>query len=294
MLNFANIAGPFLPIAFQDLPLTEKEYLTLAGGVEPFDGKFAIIGDDEWIYVYYRAGAGEVANKVKFLLGNDGLYHIAEFYVTPHFQDNMLLEAMYDSYHSPYVRFVAIREFQHTPKLIYHPQEKCDPDTRYALYQNGGQRTLYIIGLNPSSACKTEDDPTMRKVLGFIQHNGYDGYVMLNVYPQRNAKPKNLHPTCDLALHQRNLAAIQDLLRNEKHAEVLFAFGNGITKRDYLLPCLKDIYELFKPHLAYLARPVTLQIGEPTKKGCPRHPLYEKYDVFCHFDVDAFLHTHGL
>lgn len=292
MLYFDNFTEPFLPIAFKDVPLTEKEYLALASGVQPFEGKFATIGVDGWIYVYYRGG--KWANKIKFELGDDDLYHIAEYYATPHFQKNMLLDTMYESYNSPYMRFIAIREFLKAPKIIYHPTEIGDNDNRFALYQIAGKRKLYIIGLNPSTANKDHGDPTMKKVLGFVRHNGFDGYVMLNVYPQRATNPDDLHLTCDVTLHQKNLTVIKDLLSKEQYAEVLFAFGDNITKRDYLIPCLKDIYEVLKPHIGHLAFPITLQIGEPTKKGNPRHPLYEKYDVFCHFDVDTFFKNHGL
>ena len=290
-MKFDNFTEPFSPIDFKDVPLTEKEYLTLAAGIEPFDGKFSSVGVDGWIYIYYRGGRW--ANKIKLKLGADELYHITEYYATPHF-GNLLLETMYDSYDSPYLRNIAIREFHNAPKIIYHPEEIGDENSRFALYQTGGKRNLFVIGLNPSTANKEHGDPTMKKVLGFARHNGYDGYVMMNVYPQRATNPDDLHQTCDVALHQKNLSVIQHLLGDETGLEFLFAFGDNIAKRDYLLSCLKDIIDVIEPHIGIIKKYATMQIGEPTKKGFPRHPLYEKYDAFCYFDIKTFLREHGL
>ena len=291
MIKFSNFTDPFQPVEFRDVPLTEKEYFTLAQGVVPFDGKFATIGVDGWIYVYYKGGCW--ANKIKFELGTDKLYHITKFYATPHF-NNMLLSTLYESYDSPYMRFIAIREGMHAPKIIYHPREIGDAQNRFALYQIEGKRNLYVIGLNPSTANKEHGDPTMKKVLGFARHNGFDGYVMLNIYPQRATNPNDLHLACNNQLHQTNLSVIKKLVEKEKYIEILFAFGDNISKRDYLLPCLKDIYDVIKSHVGCLAFPMTMQLGELTKKGFPRHPLYEKYNVFSYFDINTFFRNKGL
>ena len=59
---------------------------------------------------------------------------------------------------------------------------------RYALgYQS--EKTLFVIGLNPSTACDKTPDNTIRKVMGFAERNGYASFVMFNLYPKRATYP---------------------------------------------------------------------------------------------------------
>lgn len=53
---------------------------------------------------------------------------------------------------------------------------------RYVL-SKPGKNVLFVIGVNPSTANEEKPDPTMRKVIGFAEVNGFDGFVMLNLYP---------------------------------------------------------------------------------------------------------------
>ena len=62
-------------------------------------------------------------------------------------------------------------------------------NVRCALVQKGEKKILYVIGSNPSTADDTKKDPTMTKVLKFAESNGFDGYVMLNLYPQKSTSP---------------------------------------------------------------------------------------------------------
>ncbi len=60
-----------------------------------------------------------------------------------------------------------------------------------------------IIGLNPSTANDTTDDPTIRKLIALCQGNGYGGFYMLNLFtlvsphPSELLKHDNLHPEAD-------------------------------------------------------------------------------------------------
>lgn len=67
---------------------------------------------------------------------------------------------------------------------------------RYALgYQS--EKTLFVIGLNPSTACDKTPDNTIRKVMGLAEYNGYTSFIMLNLYPKRDTYPDDLPDEAD-------------------------------------------------------------------------------------------------
>lgn len=61
---------------------------------------------------------------------------------------------------------------------------KSQGDHRFVLEQPG-ERMLLVVGLNPSTADETHPDPTVRKVVGFAEGGGYDGFAMLNLSSER-------------------------------------------------------------------------------------------------------------
>lgn len=154
---------------------------------------------------------------------------------------------------------------------------------RYVLRKEG-QKMLIVIGVNPSKATDKMSDPTMTKVLGFAEHNGYDGFLMLNLYPQRCTNPYDLDKDMDEELHQANLKHIASEVSNMGSVSVLLAFGDSITCRPYLKTCLKDIISLLMPK-----NPKWLQIGELTRCGNPRHPSRAGYCTFSSLDISKYL-----
>jgi len=166
--------------------------------------------------------------------------------------------------------------------IIYHPRQIGDETNRFALIQKG-ERTLYVICLNPSTANESKADATMKKVLGFASYNGYDGFVMLNLCPIRATKPNDLPLEMDERLHTRNLMQILFSMVSDPHPDILFAFGNNALMRDYLLQSFIDIVGVLKESCNYY------QIGGLTIKGFPRHPLYAPYGAFNAFQLDDFV-----
>lgn len=72
---------------------------------------------------------------------------------------------------------------------------------RFTLQRMWGEPTttenrmaLWIM-LNPSTADEAIDDPTIRKVRGFTERLGLDGFTVVNLYPLRATKPKELWAT---------------------------------------------------------------------------------------------------
>lgn len=155
---------------------------------------------------------------------------------------------------------------------------------RYALIKEG-KNMLYVFGVNPSTATDTDSDPTMNKVIGFVNRNGFDGFAMMNLYPLRSTDPNALPHCIDIELHQKNLQKIEEIIGNNKNPVVLLAFGNPINAAPYLIDCLKDIVDMLQS-----LNPKWKQIGEPTKMGNPRHPSRAAYSVGIQdFDVNEYL-----
>jgi hypothetical protein len=71
---------------------------------------------------------------------------------------------------------------------------------RYALYRDRGALLgpkVMFVGLNPSTADETVDDPTIRRCIRFARDWGYDGLIMANLYAWRAPKPRDLYATED-------------------------------------------------------------------------------------------------
>ncbi|MFV1884105.1 MAG: DUF1643 domain-containing protein [Balneola sp.] len=160
---------------------------------------------------------------------------------------------------------------------IYHHDE---PLTRYSLGQEG-DNPLICFGINPSTAIPGNLDPTVASVARFALEQGYDGWLMFNLYPQRATNPDEMHKHFQKPIHDKNVEVIRDLVRAlpGKKADIWCAWGTLIEKRPYLSRCLKDIYNvLINTNCRYYTR------GNISKAGHPHHPLYLRKDS----PMDAF------
>jgi len=66
--------------------------------------------------------------------------------------------------------------------------------TLWRIWKEGDGHVLFI-GLNPSTADETEDDPTIRRCIGFAKDWGFGGIYMLNIFSFRATNPKELMKT---------------------------------------------------------------------------------------------------
>lgn len=153
---------------------------------------------------------------------------------------------------------------------------------RYVLRKDG-DRPLVVVGLNPSTANGDKADPTMTRVMGLAERNGFDGFVMLNLYPQRTTDPAGLDREQNDALHQENLRQIREALKDINEPTVLLAFGNNIGLRPYLKTCLRDIVTTMADK-----RPHYVSVGT-TNWGNPCHPLSAGYRELEDFDINSYL-----
>jgi hypothetical protein len=72
------------------------------------------------------------------------------------------------------------------------------PDRRYRYWLSrdtlpiGGRGTLNMILLNPSTADETQDDPTIRRCIGYARSWSYSRLVITNLFAFRSTDPKAL------------------------------------------------------------------------------------------------------
>ena len=169
-------------------------------------------------------------------------------------------------------------------KWLYAPNFYCD--YRYILGTRGSN-PLICIGINPSTAKPNALDNTLKSVERIALGNGYDSFIMFNVYAQRATNPDDMEKVYNPALHRENLEAFRYILSISDHPAVWAAWGAIIEKRKYLPDCVRDLVAAGEEFGAswYCA-------GAITKKGHPHHPLYlRKDEKLKPFDVKAYLET---
>ncbi len=133
---------------------------------------------------------------------------------------------------------------------------------RYRLRRAWGvDNWVNFIMLNPSTADADQDDPTIRRCIGFARRWGYDGLIVTNLYAYRATKPKVLRTVADPVGPDNDT----HLLACSLDRPVVAAWGANADPARVaavleLLP--GDIY--------------TLGL---TKDGQPRHPLYVRADT---------------
>jgi len=170
-----------------------------------------------------------------------------------------------------------------TEGWIYERAE--DNSARFVL-GTVGENPLVCLGVNPSTAEPGDLDLTATKLAGFASRNGFDSWVMLNLYPQRSTDPQGMHAVHDAALkaeNERRIAAFLD----GRPLPLLAAWGTPIATRPYLLQMLQGIVTV-----AAASGCTWTSIGDLLGSGHPRHPSRATYRwPLQPFDVEAYLTT---
>ena len=153
---------------------------------------------------------------------------------------------------------------------------------RYTLTRTWDDRLppLVIIGLNPSTADETSDDPTIRRCIGFARREGMGSLVMLNLFAFRCADPRKMktapHPVAPKHDPHANDAALVHAIVGKPgwHPLVVAAWGvhGGFRQRDAI------VRRLIADRSAML-RSSALHCFGITKEGYPKHPLYLPRDT---------------
>jgi hypothetical protein len=135
---------------------------------------------------------------------------------------------------------------------------------RFALWRTWDEEKPYamIIGLNPSTADETENDPTITRCINFSKSWGYGGVCMVNLFAYRATNPSDMMASKD-PVGADNDAWLSDLAKNA--GIIVAAWGNGGN---------------------YLGRSATIKNMLPNlhcikmnKSGEPSHPLYLKSEL---------------
>ena len=159
--------------------------------------------------------------------------------------------------------------YDHT-RWLYVPNHYTE--YRYILGTRG-ENPLICIGINPSTAQPGDLDNTLKSVQRIAHGNGFDSFIMFNVYAQRATDPDAMEETCNWVLHRENLEAFRYVLSIGEKPIVWAAWGTIIEKRPYLKDCLKDMIRAGEEFGANW-----VCSGKCSKKGHPHHPLYLRKD----------------
>lgn len=170
-------------------------------------------------------------------------------------------------------------------KWLYVPDYYAD--YRYILGTRG-ENPLICIGINPSTAAPDDLDNTLKSVARIASGNGYDSWIMFNVYAQRATNPDDMDVSLNEKLHRENMRAFEYILKNVGEGvspAIWAAWGTIIEKRPYLRDCVFDMVEIGQRYGANW-----FSAGKRSVKGHPHHPLYLRKDVPTEtFDIAEYL-----
>ena len=187
------------------------------------------------------------------------------------------------------VTFQQALEAANTPSEDYDITKWLYAPNFYSEYRyilgTRGQKPLICIGINPSTAQPDDLDNTLKSVQRIALGNGYDSFLMFNVYAQRATDPDAMEKVCNPLLHRENMEAFRYVLSLSDSPAIWAAWGAVIEKRGYLKDCVRNMLDIGRKYGAqwYCA-------GAITKKGHPHHPLYLRKDEKLRpFDVEHYL-----
>lgn len=128
--------------------------------------------------------------------------------------------------------------------------------------------TCNFIGLNPSSADETSDDPTIRRCIGFSKSFGCGELLMTNIFSIRSAYPRILRiRPVDETNSDENNEYITSVAAKSKIVIAAWGTMGNIGGRD-----AQVVEMLRRNNIPILCLGVT-------STGFPRHPLYLRKDL---------------
>lgn len=129
---------------------------------------------------------------------------------------------------------------------------------RYTLWRWWGDGPYCMfVGLNPSTADETLDDPTVRRCIGYARDWGYSGLCMTNLFSFRATLPRDMK-ACAEPIGNMNNAYLRECALRAGIVIAAWGKDGGFRGRD------REVVD-FLPPLHYLRL---------NKDGSPAHPLY--------------------
>jgi hypothetical protein len=138
---------------------------------------------------------------------------------------------------------------------------------RYWLLRRWGDGPVVAFcGLNPSTATETQDDPTVRRCIGFAQRWNFSGLLMLNLYAFRSTLPKRMwerhkHGYNIVGGEQNSIASMQRYIAHFEVKQIIAAWGADKLHRQQ----------------AFREAAWKLDCLKLNADGSPGHPLYLPY-----------------
>jgi hypothetical protein len=151
-------------------------------------------------------------------------------------------------------------------KIVTGAQFSDCREYRYVLWRtwDEGNGHVMFVGLNPSTADETKDDPTIRRCIGFAKRWGFGGIYMLNIFALRSTDPAKLYSDTE-PIGPRN----DEFLRMYADAagKIVACWGNhgALNNRGLQVIDMLGMENLFCFKL--------------TKNDNPGHPLYLSKDT---------------
>jgi hypothetical protein len=144
-----------------------------------------------------------------------------------------------------------------------------DGQYRYLLQRRWSEvgPLLTFVMLNPSTADASNDDPTIRRCIGFAKREGFAGLTVLNLYAFRATKPADLWRASDPVGPANDDMIRTHVLQAWKDWQpVVAAWGTNAPRARVLQVCA-------------MTDGADWRALGLTKDGHPRHPLYLRADA---------------
>lgn len=135
---------------------------------------------------------------------------------------------------------------------------------RYALWRkwnDQNRKSCMFIGLNPSTADETADDPTIRRCIRFARDWGCGALYMLNLFGYRATDPKVMMRAGDPIGAGNDAAIVQYAERCSMIVAAWGIHGHLAGRDDHVRRLLRQ-------------NEFELRCLGKTKDGFPKHPLY--------------------
>lgn len=131
----------------------------------------------------------------------------------------------------------------------------------------GAFKSLGWLMFNPSTATASENDATIRKVIGFTRRAGYCDLEVVNLFSLRARNPKEVAVNLADASNDDNLRAIQEVA---SRTNVLVCAWGTLADNAWGQEQVRTV-------LDWLPLETTLLCIDTTKSRSPVHPLMQGY-----------------
>lgn len=132
--------------------------------------------------------------------------------------------------------------------------------------------TATFVMLNPSTADATQDDPTIRRCIGFAKRMGCGSLLVVNLFARRATNPRDLIPFAGETVEREELAAWGEALA--EGGPLIAAWG---ASPNWLRRDIDARSAMFRANAQMAGR--GMHALGLTQDGSPRHPLYLKGDA---------------